>query len=215
MAIEKSWAGKLVIGAGEGCSSSGLPAACSLAGAACLLLESSAAEAKAVLRDGGIDFLVSTVDEGLRTLKNEIRKERPLAVVVSGDASAALAELLERGVLPDLFLQAPTSAFPTGTTAWADVRRLEMSAEDSTEELRGFLSDRELVSCTWPLPGRAAVRAFDQELLELIDEEDALRRRWLEGIGRHQRSADQDYRTCWVTEAELDQIADLLTGQAL
>ena len=210
----KTWAGKLVIGVGAGCASSGLPAACSLAGATCLLLEPSVAEAKVVLRDGGIDFLVSTVDEALRTLKNEIRKGNPLAVVVSGDASAAVAELMERGVVPDLFLQAPASPYNIDWTVWADVRRLEMHAQDSTEELRGFLSVRELVSCTWPLPGRAAVRAFDRELLELMGE-DVLRRRWLEGITRHQRSADQDYRTCWVTEVELDHIADVLIGQGL
>ena len=185
VAIRPDWAGKLILGVGEGCSASGFPAACSLAGAASLLIEPSLTHAKAVLRDGGIDFLVNTVDEALRTLKNEIRKGRPLAVALVSDADGAVAELLDRGVQPDLlFSVAASQALQSGAT-WREVPKVRARTdEQQTTALQSYLSQRAFVAYLWPLPGRAAVRAFDADLLAILPENDAVRRGWGRGIAR-------------------------------
>ena len=57
------WGGKLVFTSGEGASATGLPAAVSIAGGTTLVLDPEAATVKAVFRNGGIDFVVNTLDE--------------------------------------------------------------------------------------------------------------------------------------------------------
>jgi urocanate hydratase len=102
VARRESWAGQLVFACGEGASATGLPAAVSIAGGTLLVLDPDAAALKSVFRQGGVDFVVNTLDEALRVLKNEIRKHRPLSVALEGAMAPAIAEIRERGVLPDL-----------------------------------------------------------------------------------------------------------------
>jgi hypothetical protein len=73
-----------------------------IAGAASLAATADAAARKQAIRDGVADFLVTTLDEALRILKNEIRKREAVAVCVAGAPEAVEREMLERGVLPDL-----------------------------------------------------------------------------------------------------------------
>jgi len=54
------------------------------------------------MRDGTIDFLVTSLDEALRILKNEIRKRQPVSVAVALEPDQVTRQMLERGVLPDL-----------------------------------------------------------------------------------------------------------------
>ena len=46
------------------------------------------------MRDGVIDFLVTSLDEALRILKNEMRKRTAVAVCVVQDSEAEFARLL-------------------------------------------------------------------------------------------------------------------------
>ncbi|MGA3080069.1 MAG: hypothetical protein ABSD44_01660 [Terracidiphilus sp.] len=83
-----------------------LMAAANIAGAASLAVSADATAAKQAVRDGVTDFLVTSLDEALRILKNEIRKRQTVAVCVAltpetGEADFA-REMAERGVLPDL-----------------------------------------------------------------------------------------------------------------
>jgi urocanate hydratase len=57
---------------------------------------------KQAVRNGAVDFLVSSLDEALRILKNEIRKRAAVAVCVGAAHVAVESEMIERGVLPDL-----------------------------------------------------------------------------------------------------------------
>lgn len=102
VARRESWAGRLVFACGEDVSATGLPSAVSLAGGTTLALDPDAASVKRVFRTGGVDFVVNTLDEALRVLKNEIRKHRPLSVGLVAELHTTLAEMVERGVLPDL-----------------------------------------------------------------------------------------------------------------
>jgi len=76
--------------------------AANIAGAASLGVDADAGRAKFALRQGLCDFMVNSLDEALRILKNQIRKKEPVAVALVGDPQQVLAEMLERGVQPDL-----------------------------------------------------------------------------------------------------------------
>ncbi len=79
-----------------------LAAAANIAGAATLAASADASTPRQAMRDGIIDFLVNSLDEALRILKNEIRKQQPVAVGVSHAPEIIVNEMLDRGVLPDL-----------------------------------------------------------------------------------------------------------------
>ena len=53
------------------------------AGAATLTASASAEAGKQAMREGVVDFLVTTLDEALRILKNEVRKHETVAVCVA------------------------------------------------------------------------------------------------------------------------------------
>ncbi len=76
--------------------------AANIAGAASLAATADLAAQKLAVREGVADFLVTTLDEAIRILKNEIRKGEAVAVCVAAGQQTVELEMLERGVLPDL-----------------------------------------------------------------------------------------------------------------
>jgi len=78
-----------------------LMVAANVAGAASLAATADPIAQKQSIRDGVADFLVTTLDEALRILKNEVRKREPVAVCVAAPPAAIEQEMLERGVVPD------------------------------------------------------------------------------------------------------------------
>jgi hypothetical protein len=79
-----------------------LVVAANIAGAASLVATADRAAQKQAIRDGVADFLVNSLDEALRILKNQLRKRETVAVCLSLAPDAVEREMLERGVLPDL-----------------------------------------------------------------------------------------------------------------
>ncbi len=73
-----------------------------VSGCATLAATAEPTAQKLVIRDGVVDFVVTSLDEALRVLKNEIRKRATVAVCVSKAPSTVEREMIERGVLPDL-----------------------------------------------------------------------------------------------------------------
>src|SRR5947208_3583525 len=67
-----------------------LIAAANIAGAASLCATANQEAQKQAVRDGIADFLVTSLDEALRILKNEIRKHAPVAVCIG--AAPAIIE---------------------------------------------------------------------------------------------------------------------------
>ena len=99
---EPSLGGRLLYAGQLGADARALLVAANIAGAASLAVSADAAAGKQAMRDGVIDFLVTSLDEALRILKNEMRKRTAVAVCVVQDSEADFARLLlERGVLPD------------------------------------------------------------------------------------------------------------------
>ncbi len=80
----------------------GLVMAANIAGAATLAASADRAAQKQAIRDGIADFLVNSLDEALRILKNQLRKRETVAVSVAMDPAAMELEMNERGVAPDL-----------------------------------------------------------------------------------------------------------------
>jgi urocanate hydratase len=103
---EPSLGGKLLYAGSLDAAARALLVAANIAGAATLTVSSDAEARKLATRDGVVDFLVTSLEEALRILKNEIRKHETVAVCVAAAPQALEADfarqMLERGVKPDL-----------------------------------------------------------------------------------------------------------------
>ena len=79
-----------------------LVVAANIAGAATLTVSADPAAQRQAVRDGVVDFLVNSLDEALRILKNQLRKQETVAVCLALTAEQVESEMQERGVLPDM-----------------------------------------------------------------------------------------------------------------
>ncbi len=95
-------AGKLIVSGGMGGMGGAQPLAATMAGACFLGVEVDAERIKKRLRSGYLDFMVNSLDEALRILKNAIRKKENVSVGLIGNCADVIPELAERGVLPDI-----------------------------------------------------------------------------------------------------------------
>ncbi len=133
---------------------------------------------KAAQRAGYLDFVVNSLDEALRALKNEVRQKRPLSVGLIANVQATGAEMKERGVQPDL--------------------RLEPGAQQGSP-LRSeyFFSARDA----------ARLREIDAALLALFPADDLIRRHWLQRAPQFLREARTGGRWIWLNDEELRSLA--------
>jgi len=95
-------AGKLIVSGGMGGMGGAQPLAATMTGAAFLGIDVDAERIKKRLRTGYCDFMVTTLDEALRILKNALRKKENISVGLVGNCADVIPELAERGVLPDI-----------------------------------------------------------------------------------------------------------------
>ena len=95
-------AGKLVVSGGMGGMGGAQPLAATMAGAAFLGIDVDAERIKKRLKTGYCDFMVTTLDEALRVLKNAVRKKENVSVGLVGNCADIIPELAERGVVPDI-----------------------------------------------------------------------------------------------------------------
>ena len=205
IARRENWGGQLVFTAGEGSSASGLPAAVSIAGGTTLALDPDAASVKSVFRQGGVDFVVNSLDEALRVLKNEIRQHRPLGVGLIAEIEPVLAEMAERGVLPDLHvsLDAPSELLfqASEPTEGPGREHLHLTTREASPPPRrgsppGSPSATGRSTSNSQLR-RSRLRALDAQLLAALPPEDTARRTWLQRISHYQRNAPGGSRIVW------------------
>jgi urocanate hydratase len=128
--------GKLIVSGGMGGMGGAQPLAATMTGAAFLGIDVDPERIKKRLKTGYCDFLVNTLDEALRILKNAVRKKENVSVGLVGNCADVIPELAERGVVPDI-LTDQTSAHdplngyvPNGMTLAA---ALELRARDPRE----------------------------------------------------------------------------------
>jgi urocanate hydratase len=201
--LREDWGGGLVLLCGPGCVDSGAAAAVSIAGGATLAIDADAAAMKAAMRAGYLDFVVNTLDEALRALKNEVRKRRPLGVGLIADVDATLAEMVERGVQPDLHVVAEGTMGVD--TAHLDVLRgrgmeacVSLAAAPVTREGRH--------ECFLSVANAAELGAVDASLLVVIGENDLVRRRWIQRVPQYLREARCGGRWIWLSDEEREQM---------
>src|SRR6478752_5028716 len=95
-------AGKLIVSGGMGGMGGAQPLAATMTGAAFLGIDVDPERIKKRLKTGYCDFMVSTLDEALRILKNAVRKKENVSVGLVGNCADIIPELAERGVVPDI-----------------------------------------------------------------------------------------------------------------
>ncbi len=140
-----------------------------IAGAAALMIEPTADKARQATRAGHCDFLVKSLDEALRILKNELRQRASVAVCLWAEPSAILAECVERGVQPDLVDQAVEPLIRRGAR---QVRWLQK------------LADYEIgLAWTASLDPLLTMQNLDRCLLASLESDDWERRTWLAQAG--------------------------------
>ena len=205
------WGGGLVLCCGEGCAASGTPTAVSIAGGTTLVLDGDAA-VKSAMRRGELDFVVNSLDEALRALKNEVRLRRPLSVGLITDVDAVLREMGERGVLPDRLMiganqnaQAIAQNESIRALQSAGMRLRSMVNADGERSDTG-IADKRFKEVYLPVANAVELRGLDEKVLEILPPEDLIRRRWMQRVAKYLREARSGGRWVWLTEEERQRI---------
>jgi Urocanase Rossmann-like domain len=196
----EDWGGKLVLCLGPNCAQSGVPSAVSIAGGTTLAIDSDASAMKSAMRAGYLDFVVNTLDEALRTLKNEIRQKRPLSVGLIVDVDSALTETVERGLQPDLHF-APSGCPDLSYPQLETLRARGMSCRSAPD-----IKNQQ--ACFFPAPTAAELREIDASLLSALPVTDTVRRRWIERVPKYLREARSGGRWIWLSDKELASLAE-------
>jgi hypothetical protein len=158
------------------------------------------------MRDGIIDFLVNSLDEALRILKNEIRKQQPVAVGVSVAPEIIVNEMLDRGVLPDLL---PPPSHPSS-------HALDAFIAQGARRLQIPLLPPAINLLIWPIPTEYAQRPadFDALLLEHLPPDAHAARRWLQLSTRYLGTQARRLRSLQCDEETTSRLSSVL-GQPL
>jgi urocanate hydratase len=166
------------------------------------------------MRRGEVDFVVNTLDEALRTLKNQIRQGRPLGVALLGDVAAALAEIAGRGVLPEIMLG--NGSVMDAAQVRVSVASLETSGmrfrfgpargkdPERWERSMMILHRKRYYAHHVHAQSLGELREIDAQLLGALPEEDIARRRWLQRVSRYIRDTSDAGRWVWLTEEECE-----------
>jgi len=94
--------GKLIVSGGMGGMGGAQPLAGTMTGAAFLGIDVDPERIKKRIKSGYCDFMVNTLDEALRILKNAVRKKENISVGLVGNCADVIPELADRGVVPDI-----------------------------------------------------------------------------------------------------------------
>jgi urocanate hydratase len=208
--LRENWGGALILACGMGAGAGEFSIASNIAGAGFLGVDSRPEVCRATLRSGACDFVVNSVDEALRVLKNEIRKHKPVSVALSMDEGAALTELMERGVQPELFTAFGEAAliaadaaqrFSVHRAVIANLRQGPGIGIDAHARLEEFTSKRGLKSEALLCLNGEQLRESDAQLLQLVPPEDP-RRRWFAAAPRFFHRDRPHRRLMYLTSAE-------------
>jgi urocanate hydratase len=169
-------AGKLIVSGGMGGMGGAQPLAATMTGAAFLGIDVDPERIKKRLKTGYCDFMVTTLDEALRILKNAIRKKENISVGLVGNCADIIPELAERGVVPDI-LTDQTSAHdplngyvPNGMTfeAALELRKgdpqayQEKSLDAMARHVEGMLRLQKMGSVTFDYGNNIRTFAFQR-----------------------------------------------------
>jgi urocanate hydratase len=94
--------GKWILTAGLGGMGGAQPLAATMAGASMLAVECDVSRIQRRLATGYCDAVASTLDEALHQIDEACKVRQPLSIALPGNAAEVYAELVRRGVRPDL-----------------------------------------------------------------------------------------------------------------
>jgi urocanate hydratase len=158
--------------------------AANIAGAATLVASADLATQKQAIREAVADFLVNSLDEALRIIKNQLRKRETVSVCVAMAPAAMEREMNERGVAPNLLRHdVPTAPFDKALIDWE-------SKQDTTDST----SVPALVIWRVNSPHRKDLAALDAIALECLEANDWPARRWMRLAPRYLGRTAQDLR---------------------
>ncbi|HKN71416.1 MAG TPA: urocanate hydratase [Terriglobales bacterium] len=175
--------GKLIVSGGMGGMGGAQPLAATMTGAAFLGIDVDPERIKKRLKTGYCDFLVTTLDEALRILKNAIRKKENVSVGLVGNCADIIPELAERGVVPDI-LTDQTSAHdplngyvPNGMTfeAALELRKRdpqtyqERSLDTMAKHVEGMLRLQKMGAVTFDYGNNIRTFAFQRGVKNAYD----------------------------------------------
>jgi urocanate hydratase len=175
--------GKLIVSGGMGGMGGAQPLAATMTGAAFLGIDVDPERIKKRLKTGYCDFLVTTLDEALRILKNAVRKKENVSVGLVGNCADIIPELAERGVVPDI-LTDQTSAHdplngyvPNGMTfeAALELRKRdpqtyqERSLDAMAKHVEGMLRLQKMGSVTFDYGNNIRTFAFQRGVKNAYD----------------------------------------------
>jgi len=158
VAVEEALGGKLFWAGLLGSASMRAIRAASIAGAASLCATTDTSTLREAQRTNAVDFQVTSLDESLRILKNEIRKRQPVAVAIHADPIAVWNEMQERGVVPDL--NTPDSASDSASGFFAFAMPAGSNA-DLDAQILALISESDIANRRWY---RLASRYFGREM---------------------------------------------------
>src|SRR3954470_18701471 len=176
-------AGKLIVSGGMGGMGGAQPLAATMTGACFLGIDVNPERIKKRLKTGYCDFMVNSLDEALRILKNSIRKKEAVSVGLLGNCADVIPELADRGVVPDI-LTDQTSAHdplngyvPAGLSIAAadELRRtdskgyLERSLDSIARHVEGMLALQKSGSITFDYGNNIRTFAFDRGVKNAYD----------------------------------------------
>ena len=193
-----SLAGRLLLIDGLAQEGDALLIAASIAGAASLTLETRTEAVRHCVRNGIVDFAVTTLDEALRILKNEIRKQQPIAVLLEREPASALAEMVERGAQPDVVRWSRTD------DAWkASLDTLFARGAQPLPPPRGMSPNPAREVC-WRAGdgGSVVLRQLDLLASEIMPRDDAERQNWITRAPRYLPRALRLERSVAMTASE-------------
>jgi urocanate hydratase len=187
--------GRLLLVDGLAAEHDALILAASIAGAATLVLESQPAAVRYAVRNGVVDFAVMTLEEALRILKNEIRKQQPIAVLLEQEPSAALRDMIRRGAQPDLI-------------RWPqDVPQAQVLRQRGAADLPAPASggDDAAGHVVWRADsgGSAALRQVDLLASQSLSSSDATRQNWITRAPRYLHRGLRLERCATMNDAEV------------
>jgi urocanate hydratase len=175
--------GKLIVSGGMGGMGGAQPLAATMTGAAFLGIEVDPERIKKRLKTGYCDFMVTTLDEALRILKNAVRKKENVSVGLVGNCADIVPELAARGVVPDI-LTDQTSAhdplngyIPQGLTVEqaAELRARdpqgyqERSLDSIARHVEGMLALQKMGAVTFDYGNNIRTFAFDRGVKNAYD----------------------------------------------
>lgn len=188
-----SLSGRLLLVDGLAEEGDALLIAASIAGAASLVLETRTEAVRHCVRNGIVDFAVRTLDEALRILKNEIRKHQPVAVLLEGESSGVLAEMVERGAQPDMIRWSSPDAI------------IETLLQRGAQEAPPAVSDSQGAGdVCWSAEegGGAVLRQVDLLAAGALPRDDAERQNWIARAPRYLPRAMRLERCVTMNESE-------------